>query len=97
MSLAPTPAFLICLKCGHINAPEDWRCQDCDSQLRIPMGEDMGGYIKAADLLRSGQLTAEQLAELLDRLKQDYAYYMAGTLYSVFGPVRGARGEDAND
>jgi hypothetical protein len=51
------------------------------------MGNEMEGYLRAADLLRSGELSETDVADLLEGLRREYAFYTAGTRYSVFGPL----------
>jgi hypothetical protein len=51
------------------------------------MDDDLGGYLRAVDLLRSGELSASDVRDLLEGLRREYAFYTAGTRYSVFGPL----------
>ncbi len=78
---------LICLECGQVASPQDIHCTHCNTRLGFPMGADNSGYLKAIDLLQGSQLTQEKILALLDSLRQQYSFYMAGTKYSVFGEI----------
>ncbi len=78
-------AELICLECGRLNISDHISCAACNAQLWIPCKPDNVGYLKTIDLLHSGQLAPEEINELINTLRRSQSFYMAGTLYSVFG------------
>jgi hypothetical protein len=81
----PVPA-LICLGCGQVNPNPATYCNQCGHSLEVPVGGNADGYVRAVDLLRSGELAEAEVHDLLERLQRECAFYTAGTRYSVFGP-----------
>lgn len=77
---------IICLECGYLNPLGAWQCEACNTQLLVPSPWSgvSDSYLTAVDLLRSGELDASQIRELLDNLRQTQSFYVAGTKYSVF-------------
>ncbi len=75
---------LVCLACGQVNPHTANFCNQCGQNLEVPVGGDMQGYLRAVDLLRSGELSETEMHDLLERLQRECAFYTAGTRYSVF-------------
>jgi hypothetical protein len=78
---------LICLECSQVNPSTANFCSQCGQHLQMPIDRDIEGYLRAVDLLRSGELSASDVRDLLERLRREYAFYTAGTRYSVFGSL----------
>jgi ribosomal protein L40E len=78
---------LICLECSQLNPSTASFCRQCGQPLQMPIDRDIKGYLRAVDLLRSGELSASDVRDLLEGLRREYTFYTAGTRYSVFGPL----------